>query len=130
MTAPNIPKPNRPQPNAGVMTIEAYVPGKAAAHANVAKVYKLSANENPLGPSPKAVEAVHDVPAHVEYYPDGRSTKLREAIAVAHGLNSANIMATNGSGEALALLARVYLGQGDEAIITEHGFLTYKIYTR
>ncbi|HEY5817332.1 MAG TPA: histidinol-phosphate transaminase [Mesorhizobium sp.] len=120
---------NRPQPNPGVMDIEAYVPGKNAAHPGVAKVHKLSANESPLGPSPKAVEAMREVAGRTEFYPDGRATKLRDLIAVAHGLNPANIMAFNGSGEILALLARIYLGQGDEAIITEHGFLTYKIYT-
>ena len=66
----------------------------------------------------------------MEFYPDGRAIRLRLAIAEAHGLNAANIMVFNGSGEVLALLARIYLAPGDEAIITEHGFLTYKIYTQ
>lgn len=122
-------QPNRPQPNAGVMDIDAYVPGKSAAHPGVTKVYKLSANESPFGASPRAVEAVREAANGMEFYPDGRATKLRETIAELHGLNAANIMAFNGSGEALQLLARLYLAPGDEAIITEHGFLTYKIYT-
>ena len=56
------------------------MPGKSAAPAGVAKVYKLSSNENPLGPSPKAIEAVREVAARLEYYPDGAATRLREAI--------------------------------------------------
>ena len=52
---------------------------------------------------------------------------LRDAIAEVHGLNPANILCGNGSGELLALLANIYLGPGDEAIITEHGFLLYRI---
>lgn len=118
---------NRPRPNPGVMEIEAYVPGKAAAHPGVAKAHKLSANENPLGASPKAIEAMREVAGRMEFYPDGRATRLREAIAETHGLNAANIVAFNGSDEALALLARIYLAPGDEAIITEHGFLAYRI---
>jgi len=117
----------RPQPNPGVMDIHAYVPGKEGAP-GVAKVWKLSSNETPLGASPKAVEAAQRVLERLELYPDGQSTALREAIASAHGLNAANIMCVNGSDEALALLAQTYLGAGDEGIFTEHGFLVYRIY--
>ena len=63
------------------MDIEAYVPGKSAAPAGVAKVHKLSSNENPLGASPKAIEAVREVAGKMEFYPDGSATRLREAIA-------------------------------------------------
>jgi len=118
---------SRPQPRAGVMDIEAYVPGKSAAH-GAAKVHKLSSNENPLGSSPNVVEAVREVAARLEFYPDGAATKLREAIGEAHGLNPANIVCSNGSDEILGLLAQTYLSPGDEAIFTEHGFLVYKIY--
>ncbi|MBN9073779.1 MAG: histidinol-phosphate transaminase [Rhizobiales bacterium] len=121
---------NRPRPRPGVMDIEAYVPGKSHAPAGVAKVHKLSSNETPLGPSPKAVEALRQVADRLELYPDGSATKLREAIAEAHGLNAANILCTNGSDEGLALLAQTYLGAGDEAIYTEHGFLVYRIATQ
>ena len=51
----------RPTPRAGIMDIDAYVPGKSTAPAGVAKVYKLSSNENPLGPSPKAIEAAREI---------------------------------------------------------------------
>src|SRR5690606_6578226 len=117
----------RPQPRRGVMEIDAYVPGKSHAPAGVAKVHKLSANENPLGPSPKAVEAARAVAEKLQLYPDGAATRLREAIAATHGLNVANIMAFNGSDEAIALLTRTYVGEGEEGLYTEHGFLAYPI---
>ena len=120
----------RPQPRPGVMEIDAYVPGKSHAPQGVAKLHKLSANENPLGPSPKAVEAARAVADRLQLYPDGAATRLREALAARHGLNVANIMVFNGSDEALALLARAYVGQGDEGVYSEHGFLAYPIYIR
>jgi len=119
---------SRPQPRAGVMDIEAYVPGKSSAPAGIAKVYKLSSNENPLGPSPKAIEAARQVAEKLDVYPDGTARRLREAIAEVHGLNAANIICSNGSDEILGLLAQTYLSPGDEAIITEHAFMVYKIY--
>ncbi|MER8370007.1 histidinol-phosphate transaminase [Mesorhizobium sp. M1378] len=118
----------RPTPRAGIMDIEAYVPGKSAASEGVAKIHKLSANENPLGPSPKAIEAARAVADKLAVYPDGSARRLREAIAEVHGLNPANIVCSNGSDEILGLLAQTYLAPGDEAIITEHGFMVYKIY--
>ncbi len=118
----------RPQPKPGVMDIEAYVPGKSAAPAGVAKVHKLSSNENPLGASPAAIEAVRQVAGKLEFYPDGSATRLREAIGAAHGLNPANIVCSNGSDEVIGLLAQTYLSPGDEGIFTEHGFLVYRIY--
>ena len=118
-----------PQPNKGVMDISAYVPGREHVD-GVAKVYKLSSNETPLGCSPKAREAMEQVLARMEIYPDGQSNELRNAIAEVHGLNPANIIAGNGSDELLGLIAHTYLGEGDEAIYTEHGFLVYNIQIR
>lgn len=117
----------RPQPRPGVMDIQAYVPGRHEAP-GVAKVFKLSSNETPLGPSPRAIAAIAAVAGQMELYPDGAATKLREAIAAAHGLNAANILVSNGSDEALGLLCQTYLQPGDEGVFTEHGFLVYKIY--
>lgn len=118
----------RPEPKSGVMEIAAYVPGKSTAAAGVAKVHKLSSNENPLGASAAAQEAVRRVVEKMEFYPDGSAARLREAIAQRHGLNPANIICSNGSDEVIGLLAQTYLNPGDEGIYTEHGFLVYKIY--
>lgn len=120
----------RPQPRPGVMDIAAYVPGKSHAPAGVAKVHKLSSNENPLGPSPKAIEAAKAAAEKLALYPDGPATRLREAVAAVHGLNPANVMVFNGSDEAIALIARTYVGEGDEGIYCRHGFLAYPIYIR
>jgi histidinol-phosphate aminotransferase len=116
----------RPTPNAGIMDIAAYVPGRESAP-GAARVYKLSSNETPLGPSPVVREAIASVAGRLEMYPDGSAHVLREAIAEVHGLNPANILCSNGSDESLGLLCQTYLGPGDEGIFTEHGFLVYKI---
>ncbi|WP_036358388.1 histidinol-phosphate transaminase [Microvirga sp. BSC39] len=115
----------RPQPRPGVMQIDAYVPGKSKA-AGVAKIHKLSSNETPLGPSPKAMEAIRTFD-HLELYPDGAATKLREAIAARYGLDPNRIVCGTGSDELLSLITNAYVGPGDEGIFTEHGFLVYRI---
>ena len=118
----------RPQPRPGVLKIQAYVPGKSHAP-GVAKVFKLSSNETPLGASPKAIEAYGAVGRHLEDYPDGASSDLREAIGRAFGLDPNRIVCGAGSDDILNLLARAYLQDGDEAIHTTHGFLVYPIAT-
>jgi len=120
--------PPYPQPRPGVLAIDAYVPGKSSAP-GVARVFKLSSNETPLGPSPKGVEAYRAVGAHLEDYPDGAATNLREAIGRAFGLDPDRIVCGAGSDDLLNLLARAYLADGDEAIHTTHGFLVYPIAT-
>ena len=112
----------RPQPRPGVMQIDAYVPGKSKA-AGVAKIHKLSSNETPLGPSPKAMEAIRTFD-HLELYPDGAATRLREAIAARYGLDPNRIICGAGSDELLALITHAYVGPGDEGLFTEHGFGT------
>ena len=76
----------RPQPRSGVLDIQAYVPGKSTAP-GVAKVFKLSSNETPLGPSPRAIAAYQSVAPHLQDYPDGSASELREAIGRAFGLD-------------------------------------------
>jgi len=115
-----------PRPKPGVLDIAAYVPGRETVH-GAAKVYKLSSNESPLGPSPKVAEAIAAQHANLAIYPDGSAHVLREAIGRAYGLNPGNIMCGNGSDELLGLLCQTYLAPGDEGIFTEHGFLVYKI---
>jgi histidinol-phosphate aminotransferase len=115
-----------PRPKPGVMDIAAYVPGRETAH-GAAKVYKLSSNESPLGPSPKVAEALAARNANLALYPDGSAHLLRDAISRTYGLNPGNIMCGNGSDELLGLLCQTYLAPGDEGLFTEHGFLVYKI---
>lgn len=116
----------RPEPRPGVLAIEAYTPGKSGAP-GAAKIFKLSSNETPLGPSPRAIEAFRAAADTLALYPDGTSRKLREAIGRVYGLDTARIVCGAGSDELLNLLALTYIGPGDEGIFTEHGFLVYKI---
>lgn len=118
-------KPVRPEPNSGILGIAPYVPGKSTAKGT--KVHKLSSNESPLGASPKAIEAYRNAAAHLELYPDGGANALRAAIAQRYGLNPDAIVCGAGSDELLQLLAHAYLGSGDEAIYSQHGFLVYPI---
>jgi histidinol-phosphate aminotransferase len=116
----------RPVPRPGVLSIEAYVPGKSRAP-GAAKVYKLSSNETPLGASAKAMEAVRAGATRLEQYPDGGATALREAIAAKYGLDPARIVCGAGSDDLLSLLTYAYVGPGDEGVFTTHGFLVYRI---
>ena len=115
-----------PQPGPGILDIAPYIPGRSEAEGE-GPVYKLSSNESPLGASPKAIEAFRAMADRLEFYPDGAAHDLREALAARHGLNPDRIVCGNGSDELLELLAHAYLGPGDEAIYTEHGFLVYPI---
>ena len=118
---------NRPTPRPGVLDIAPYVPGKSSAP-GIDKVIKLSSNESPLGPSPKALEAYRTVVSHLEDYPDGSVNELRGAIGRVFGLDPARLVCGAGSDDLLNLLAHAYLRDGDEVIYSEHGFLMYPIY--
>ncbi len=116
----------RPRPLPTIETIDLYVPGRSKGTGG-GKTYKLSANETPLGPSPAAVEAYKRGVDRLQDYPDGASTGLREAIAARFGLDPARIVCGCGSDDVLHLLAQAYVGPGDEAVISRHGFLVNRI---
>jgi histidinol-phosphate aminotransferase len=116
----------RPTPRAGVMAIEAYVPGKSSAPAGI-KLVKLSSNETPLGPSPGAIAAFKALADKLELYPEGTAQRLREAIGAKFGLDPARLICGSGSDELLSLITNAYIGPGDEGIYSEYGFLVYKI---
>ena len=118
--------PRGPVPRPGISDIAAYVPGTSGLP-GAQPVIKLSSNETPLGPSPRAVEAFLAEAARLPRYPDGSAAPLREALAARHGLDAQRIVCGSGSDELLNLLAAAYLGPGDEAIYSAHGFLVYKI---
>lgn len=129
MSEADVTRSERPQPRAGVMDIAAYVPGKSkGTHGKT--LHKLSSNETPLGASPKAKAAIETVAHNLELYPDGAANELRDAIAETYGLHPDRIICGAGSDEILSFLAYAYLGAGDEAIYSEHGFLIYDIAIR
>jgi len=118
-----------PEPRPGILDIAPYVPGKSESTGN-ARLFKLSSNESALGPSPEAAAAFRAASGTLQFYPDGSSARLRQAIADRHGLDRDHIVCGAGSDELLALLAHAYLGPDDEAIHTAHGFLVYPIAIR
>src|SRR3954469_9288808 len=115
-------------PKPGVMDIEAYVPGRSEAK-GATRVYKLSSNESPFGPSPKAVAAYESTEPALGIYPEGSARILREAIAAHYGLAADRIVCGNGSDELLTLLANSYVRPKDEVLFSAHSFSVYKIST-
>ncbi|HVY04233.1 MAG TPA: histidinol-phosphate transaminase [Caulobacterales bacterium] len=117
---------DRPQALANVQAIEPYKPGKSSVP-GVANPVKLASNENPFGPSPKALAAYREAAARLELYPDGSAPALRAAIGARYGLDPARIICGAGSDEIFLMLGRAYLGPGDEMIQSEHAFSIYAI---
>ena len=87
---------------------------------------RLSVNEGALGPSPKAIEALRQMGDRLHRYPEQIDTDLVAAIADYSGLDPARILPSNGSDELIGLLATAYCNDGDEAIITQYGFLVFR----
>ena len=113
-----------PQP--GIMDIALYQ-GGAAHVAGVSNVVKLSSNENPLGPSPRAIEAMQAAAAQMHRYPSSDHSSLRAAIGEVNGLDPERIICGAGSDEIIAFLCQCFAGPGDEVIYTQHGFAMYRI---
>jgi histidinol-phosphate aminotransferase len=91
---------------------------------------RLSANENPLGPSPLAVAAVESEAARIHLYPDGGSTALREALGRRLGVAPNQIVVGNGADELIALIATAALEPGDEVVVPTPSFEPYEISAR
>jgi histidinol-phosphate aminotransferase len=117
---------NGPVPQPGIMEIELYVSGSSSIQ-GMENVIKLSSNENPWGPSQKALEALARASHELHRYPPTDHVGLRGAIGEVHGLDPDRIICGVGSDEILILIAQAYAGPGDEVIITEHGFSMYPI---
>jgi len=111
----------------------AYVPGKSAAEIQrehgLSRIVKLASNENPLGPSPRAMAAASDAIAEVHRYPDGGAAELRAALAGRLGVDSQRVLLGNGSNEILTVLGRILLKAGDEAVMSEGAFIVYRLAT-
>ena len=114
------------EPQPGIMDIALYK-GGAAHVAGMSNVVKLSSNENPLGPSSKAVQAMQEAAASMHVYPSSDHATLRQAIGEVHGLDSERIICGAGSDEIIAFLCQCFAGPGDEVLFTEHGFGMYRI---
>ena len=115
-----------PRPRSGILEISPYVGGKAETGEG-SHAAKLSANENALGPSPRAVEAYRAAGATLHRYPDGGSAELRRAIGRRFNIEPGRIVCGAGSDEIIGLLTRAYAGGGDEVLYSAHGFLMYRL---
>lgn len=119
----------KPQPKDWILGISPYVPGKAASD-DGRKLIKLSANESPLGTSPRAREAFMAATADLATYPDPGAAALRRAIAAQHDLDPARVIYGTGSDELLHLASSAYAGPGDEVLYVRFGFSVYDIAAR
>ena len=92
-----------------------------------ADIVKLASNENPLGPSPLALDAMRAMLERAHFYPDGGGYYLREAIAEKFGLRRENVILGNGSNEIIEFLGHAFLRPGDEVITSDHAFAVYTL---
>jgi histidinol-phosphate aminotransferase len=115
-----------PRPRPGILEITPYVGGKSKS-ASGKPLAKLSSNESPLGPSPKAMAAYRELAGELHRYPDGHCTALRQAIGRRFNLDPELTVCGAGSDELISLLIRAYAGPGDEVLYSRHGFLMYPL---
>jgi histidinol-phosphate aminotransferase len=94
-----------------------------------AGVVKLSSNENPLGPSPRALAAIQAAAANIHRYPDAGSLALRHALAARFGVDPEMVICTNGSDEMVFLLCLAFLREGDQAVMAHGSFISYYLRT-
>lgn len=118
-----------------VKAIAPYVPGKPIAELarefglEEPSIVKLASNENPLGPSPKALAAAQDALKDIALYPDGAGFSLKAALCRKLGVAQENIVLGNGSNDVLDMAARAFLGPGTSAVFARHAFAVYPIAT-
>jgi histidinol-phosphate aminotransferase len=112
-----------------IQTLPAYKPARLTALQST-DVVKLSSNENPLGPSPRAMAAVQAALANIHRYPDSSAVALREALARHANLTPEMVICSNGSDELVMLLCLAFLREDDEAVMAEGTFISYLLRTR
>ncbi|MFZ4599009.1 MAG: histidinol-phosphate transaminase [Terrimicrobiaceae bacterium] len=116
-----------------VLNLVAYEPGKPveelAREMGLAPsdIIKLASNENPLGPSPRALEAMRETLDRAHFYPDGGGWALRNAIASRLDLARENIILGNGSNEIIEFIGHAFLRPGDEVVTAQHAFAVYTL---
>lgn len=118
----------------GVQGLRPYEPGKPLSELEreygISDAVKLASNENPLGPSPKALAAARAALADMARYPDGNGFALKAALADRHGVAADTITLGNGSNDVLELIARAFLSPAHAAVYSEHAFAVYPIVTQ
>jgi histidinol-phosphate aminotransferase len=118
----------------GVRTLQPYQPGKPESELRreygLSRIVKLASNENPLGPSPRALAAAREALGELARYPDGNGFELKSALAAKLGLSMAMLTLGNGSNDVLELAARAFLTPEHEAVFSEHAFAVYPIVTQ
>ena len=118
---------------ANVRGIAPYIPGKPIAETarelglREADILKMASNENPLGPSPRALEAIRGALNDLHYYPDGSGFELKAILARKLGVAAENLVLGNGSNDVLELVARAFLTGADSAVYSQHAFLVYPL---
>jgi len=119
--------------NEQLRDLAVYEPGKPIEEtarelgADASKIIKLASNENPLGPSPKAVAAMRTALELAHLYPDGGGFYLREALAKKLGCGRDHLILGAGSNEIIEFLGHAFLNRGDDVITSEHAFIAYKL---
>ncbi len=117
-----------------ILKVKLYVPGKPIEEVKrelgLKDVIKLASNENPYGPSPKVLKAIHHASRELNRYPDGDCFYLRKALAKKCKVSGQQLIFGNGSDELIVLAVRVFVGKGDEVVIAKPSFLIYDIASR
>lgn len=119
----------KPEPKPGILDINIYKAG-ASKIEGIEHPAKLSSNETPLGPSPRAREAYLEAAIDLERYPDPAATELKQVLAAHNKIDAERIVVGAGSDELLQLIAHAYVGAGSEVIYTEHSFVVYRLVTK
>lgn len=118
----------------GVQGLQPYVPGKPEEELErefgISDPLKLASNENPLGTSPMALAAAARALSDLNRYPDDLGFNLRNKLAVRHGLRPDNFLLGAGSSDVIDMVARSFLGPGQNAVFSRHSFAMYAIYTQ
>ncbi len=116
-----------------IRSLAGYVPGKAVRQAqreSGVRMIKLASNENPFGPSPRAIEAIRTVATEVNLYPDNDASELRLELARRHKIAPEQVFLADGSLGLLDILARTLLAPGLNCITSERSFISYPIVTQ